>query len=128
MVELVYLIFIMLNDNFGHEPEIFKMWSLFLTETRCHASKCNIEEQWVYWSLPVLLDHFWRNVISIYRWSLNISLFLFSIKFVSLANSFTICWLKLFISLFSCFFIDTELSPQSAKTQNTLQLVCLVGR
>ena len=45
LVELVCIIFIVLNSNFGEEPVMLIMWSPFSTELRLHISKCIIKKQ-----------------------------------------------------------------------------------
>ena len=63
-----------------------------MNSARFHVSKCSIKEQKVYWSLLVLIDHFWRNVIPLYLLSRKTWLSLFSTTFVSQAYSLDICW------------------------------------
>ena len=106
LADLVYFIFIMLNDSFGDEPAEFKIWSLFLTETRFHVRKCSIKEQYIYWPFLELFHRFQRNVIPIYLLSTKKWLFLFSTKIFRETNSFILYWLKSFISLSTCFLID----------------------
>ena len=48
------------------------------------------------WSLPVLLNHFWKNIIPTYQLYTKTWSFPFSTKFVSQANNFSIYWLKSF--------------------------------
>ena len=76
-------IFIMLNNNFRDEPATFKMWFLFLT--RSHFSKCNTKERKVI--LPVIVDHFWRNVIPIHLLSKQTWSFLLSTKAINQTNA-----------------------------------------
>ena len=53
------------------------VWSFFLTERNFHVSKCNIKEQWVYWSFPVLFYSSWRNIVPIYLLSTIPWIFIF---------------------------------------------------
>lgn len=115
---LSLFIFIMLKNNFGNEPSTFTMSFLFLTGMRFHLDKFNIKEQYVYFSLAVLLDYFWRNIISIYPLPTMPWLYLSRTNFVSQTSIFGMYWLKSltvlssYILIISSIFINPRHFPQ----------------
>ena len=105
----------MLNETFGDESATFIMWFFFfffLTGKRCYVNKYNIKEYKVHWFLPVFLNCFWVNVITIYLLFTKLffsSVPVFLIKLATLAYTDWNCsqaFSHILISLWKCFLID----------------------
>ena len=101
LVQLVYLIFIMLNDTFEGEPTTFIMWFLFLTETMLDVwnalsrSSNYIDFASVAWAF---LKDFYFDLSAVYQDMVT------SLQ-VSQVTNFDMHWLKSLIILFTCFLI-----------------------
>ena len=90
---------------FEDENATFMMWYLKKIKIKWGFMSANATSRNSKWSLPVLLNLFWKNIIPTYLLYTKTWSFPFSTKFVSQANNFSKYWLKSFTNFSACFFI-----------------------